>query len=119
MIEINRQGCHRIVILTRKWAIKMPNFTDGWRLFLTGLLANMQERVFSKAQWPELCPVIFSIPGGWLNIMPRVREMTDKEFRIFDVKDFLEKSDYVVPAEAKSNSFGWLNGHVVAIDYGS
>ncbi len=119
MIQIDRTGCHRIVVLTKNWAIKVPNFTDGWRLFLTGLLANMQERVFSKAQWPELCPVVFSIPGGWLNVMPKAKLMSDEEFCVFDASSFINKPDYRIPTELKSNSFGWLNGSIVVIDYGT
>lgn len=39
-------GTHRTVYLVRKLAIKVPVVSD-WRMFLTGLLANMQEARFS------------------------------------------------------------------------
>jgi hypothetical protein len=35
------------------------------------LLANMQERDLSKLGWPELCPVVFAVPGGRLVVMRR------------------------------------------------
>jgi hypothetical protein len=106
------------VLLVGNYAIKVPNFLSGWRLFLQGLLANMQERVFSAAGWPELCPVVASLPGGWLVVMRRVRVMTDAEFQQID-SSWLDRGDYVIPAELKPNSFGWLGEKLVAIDYGN
>jgi hypothetical protein len=117
--SINRQGCTRIVILTQRYAIKLPNFLDGWKLFLKGLLCNMQERQFAETRWEELCPVLWSIAGGWLVVMRRVREMTREEYLVFDSRAWAERGDYVVPCEHKANSFGWLDGRVVCIDYGS
>lgn len=118
-MKIDRTGCTRIVILWRGYAIKIPNVADGLRLYLKGRLANMQEVAFSKAGWPELCPVLFSLPGGYLLVMPRVRLMSDEEFMHFDAESWVEREDYRVPVERKSNSFGWLNGRLVAIDYGN
>jgi hypothetical protein len=92
----------------------------GWRLFLQGLLANMQEREFARAKWPELCPVLFSLPGGWLVVMRRARVMTDDEFAAFDAQAWAAASgQYCVPCELKADSFGWLGGRVVSIDYGN
>lgn len=118
-MEINRTGCTRIVFLVGDFAIKVPNFMDGWKLFLNGLLANMQERVFGETKWPKLCPVLFSIAGGWMVVMRRVREMTSEEFLVFDSKSWADAGDYLVPCEHKANSFGWLKGEVVCLDYGS
>jgi len=117
-MRIDRTGCTRIVILFGNYAIKLPCL-DEWRLFLHGLLANMQERRFSKEGWPELCPVVFSAPGGWLLIMKRAKEMTNQEFETFDSRAWSDRGDYIIPVEHKSNSFGWLNGEIVAIDYGN
>lgn len=114
-------GVTRKVLLIGDWAIKVPNF-DEWRLFLLGLLANMQEAAFSRAGWPELCPVLFSLPGGWLIVMRRARVLTDVEWTDMDEKfkrGFMQNSEYTVPAELKSDSFGWLNGRLVAVDYGN
>ena len=121
---INRQGCSRIVIVTRNSAWKIPAIYDSanhwsWKAFCQGMLANMQEVVFSKAGWPELCPVTFKLPLGLLVVMPRVEVMTSEEFAEWDVDNFVEKEDYCVPAEKKYNSFGWLNGRPVCIDYGN
>jgi hypothetical protein len=69
--------------------------------------------------WPELCPVLWSIPGGFLVAMPRAEvctddnEPTDEEYERLIVHE-----EYEVPAERKAESWGYLNGRLVAIDYG-
>jgi len=45
--------------------------------------------------------------------------MTDEEFEGFDYVGFVFGDDYNIPAEAKSDSFGWLDGKIVAVDYGN
>lgn len=90
-----------------------------WRLFLHGLLANMQEAKFSKTGWPELCPVLFAFPGGFLIVMRRARPLTRSEFDSLDLERWIEKEAYTIPAEPKMDSFGWLDGRLVAVDYGS
>lgn len=111
-------GSTRHVILVGEWAIKIPVIVE-WRLFLHGLLANMQENKFSKFGWPELCPVLWAIPGGFLLIMRRARVLTDCEFIKLDMVAWVDRGDYVISAEIKSDSFGYLNGKLVAIDYGN
>lgn len=112
-------GATRTVVLVGRWAVKVPSCRGGWRNFLIGLLANMQERTFSATGWPELCPVVFSLPGGWIVVMPRcepVGELTDEVYQ-----RMTKHADYEVPAENKDDSFGWLGGEggrLVAIDYG-
>lgn len=118
MIEINRQGCTRIVLLTKRYAFKIPNVVE-YRLMLYGLLANLQERQFSRARWPELCPVLFALPLGLLVVMPRVRIFTREEYLAFDLDTFREKENYKVPVEGKMDSFGWYQGCPVAVDYGN
>jgi hypothetical protein len=122
-MEIIRTGATRIVILTENYAFKIPNFLDGYRLFLHGLLANLQEvkwsAFISKTSYYELCPVLWSIPFGLLVVMPRVDLMTEEEFEKFDAEKFCDKPAYSIPVEHKPNSFGWLDGRIVAIDYGN
>jgi hypothetical protein len=117
--EWNRQGITREVFLVGRWAIKLPRVVYGWRMFLWGLLANMQERDFSRTGWPELCPVVWSIPGGWVVVMRRARPLTPSEWSDFRPYDFCNNGDRIIPAETKYDSFGVLNGQVVAVDYGS
>jgi hypothetical protein len=108
------------VYLIGRWAIKRPVFVE-WRLFLLGLLANMQEARFSRMQWPELCPVLFACPGGFFIVMRRAQGLSRSEFEAFsEMKylSFVDKPDYRVPVENKLDSFGWLDRRIVAVDYG-
>lgn len=114
----DQTGVTREVLLVGGYAIKIPKLIYGWRNFLQGLMANMQEVDFSRAGWPELCPIVFAVPGGWLTVMRRARVMTESEWVEFDVDTFCNGSN-IIPAEPKHDSFGWLDGKIVAIDYGS
>lgn len=117
-------GTTRTVILIGGYAIKIPVFTE-WRLFLSGLLANIQEVTFSRAGWPELCPVIWSIPGGWLVVMQRAEPLTREQFFALNYAEWIKggkdlpKGEWVIPVENKQDSFGYLDGRLVAVDYGS
>lgn len=113
-----KKGATRTVFLIFGLAIKTPS-TCSWKLFLCGLLGNMQESLFSKTKNPWLCPVLFSIPGGWLIVMRRARSLTFQEFESTDIKAWLDSSYYTIPTEIKIDSFGKLNGKLVVIDYGS
>lgn len=115
-----KRGCNRVVFLVGQWAFKFPRptghemCTSGWRNFLYGLLNNMNERETSGR--PGACPVIWSFPGGFLNVMPRVEELSEAEFFELDWVRFCKENSLKV--EPKRDSFGKLNGQVVAVDYG-
>jgi len=111
-------GCTRTVLLIGNFAFKFPSVFE-WRLFLLGLLANMQERLFWTMCSDKLCPVVWSIPCGLLVVMRRAKELTEDEWAEFDVESWLKDGDYPVPAEPKIDSFGWLDGRIVAVDYGN
>ena len=113
-----RYGTTRNVFLIGGLAVKLPSFCE-WRLFLLGLLANMQERKFSATRWPELCPVVFSIPGGFIVVMRRAQPLTRKEFDAIDLEAWANKDEYRIPIEYKMDSVGWLDYNLVAIDYGN
>lgn len=131
-MKIDRTGCTRIVLLTKRYAIKIPNFIDGYKSLLNGLLANLEEREFSKLNYKQLCPILFSLPLGLINVMPKVKILSDEEFTIslldefdiFSVEDSEYKLDivcngYFIRVENKANSFGWLNEKLVCVDYGN
>ena len=65
------------------------------------------------------CPVVFSLPGGFLAVMKKAQILTWEEFCAFDYESFRERHSYEIPAENKADSFGWLNGEIVAVDYGN
>jgi hypothetical protein len=117
-VEWKRGGVSREVICIGRWALKIPKLTRGWRQFLIGLLANMQERDLSKLGWPQLCPVAFALPGGWLVVMHRATPLTDEQAESLDPLSILSRDDYAIPAEPKASSFGVLGGRIVVVDYG-
>lgn len=117
MIEIKTNGVTRLVILTKNYAIKIPNFCRGWRMFLHGLICNMHEKMFSDTKWEQLCPIVFAVWGGWLVVMKRARPLTDEEWNSFDCETFVKEPN-LIPVETKRCSFGVLNGKIVAVDYG-
>jgi hypothetical protein len=114
-----KQGATRYVLLTKWYAIKIPRLSE-WRLCLQGLLANMQETLWWKGMKHEkLCPVLFSIPGGFLIVMPRATPLSRTEYVALDFDDFADQEDFVIPVEDKQDSFGILQGRIVAVDYGT
>jgi hypothetical protein len=118
--EWKKTGATREVFFVGRWAVKVPKITRGWYQFLCGLLANIQERELSKLNRRELCPVSFSLPGGWLVVMPKATPLTDQQLETFDMLEFLMPDDgLALPVEPKGNSFGMLDGRIVAVDYGS
>lgn len=103
------KGTTRIVFLIGKYAVKLPRIYN-WKMFLRGLVANMNEALFSGV-WDELCPVRFSFPGGFMIIMDRAEPVDDV--------DLTKLPEVIVNmAETKPNNYGLLNNKLVAIDYG-
>jgi len=51
--------------------------------------------------------------------MKYARPLTEKEWKGMNVDQWMHREDYSIPVEPKINSFGVLNGNIVAIDYGS
>lgn len=119
-----RRGITREVLLLGPVALKFPS-ARSWRLFLQGLLANMQEKRFSHVS-KNLCPVTTILPGGFCNAMPRVLPLSEADFsRLWDndgapMARLIVDNQTELPIEfSKPDSFGWLNGRIVAVDYGS
>lgn len=115
-----RKGSSREVVLIGQWAIKFPKLYS-WETFLWGLLANMQEIQFSKLNWPELCPIIWYIPGGFLVVMPRCKILIRNDFceeKINEIFTNAKLHNRCLPVEMKPDSWGFLNGRLIAVDYG-
>jgi len=111
-----KRGMTREVFLIGRYAFKIPSFRS-YRLFLRGILGNIQEKEFSTMKDDRMCPVIFSTPLKFLIVMPRCTEsnLSKKEA----VKLSKSKEWFSVPVEGKPCSFGYYKGKLVAIDYGS
>lgn len=113
-----KRGATRNVLLAGRFAFKFPS-CRSWRLFLNGLLGNMQEAEFARAGWPKLCPVVFSLPYGFLTVMRRAEPLPDDVWRGLDVQAWASEEGHTIPVEPKQDSFGVLDGRIVAVDYGS
>lgn len=114
-----KQGATRNVFLTKRYAIKLPRWSE-WRLFLQGLLGNMQEVNFwRQLKSNKLCPVVFSVAGGFLVVMARASEFSCSDYADFNFDSFVEADGWTIPVENKQSSFGWFQGRIVAIDYGT
>lgn len=113
------KGSTRWCFVLGDYAIKIPSL-HSYTNFLNGLLANMNECKFSKCiDFSEkLCPVFFSIPFGFLVVMPLVRVLKKGELSNEYLINFCECNNGVLPAEIKHDSFGYLKGKLVCIDYG-
>jgi len=116
------KGATRTVLLIGNVAIKVPrlfSWAACWRNFLLGLIANMQEAEWGRTGYPEFCPVLFSIPGGFMVVMRRADPLTQEQYDAIDFEAFAKKPDYYVFVEPKIENMGLLDGRVVAVDYGN
>lgn len=123
-----KHGTTRTVLLTKQYAFKFPT-TKSWPMFLCGLLANIQERKFSKMKGLPLCPVIFYLWGGFFSVMPRVQVKSKFDPDCYTFLQMFNKKVALMPevdkrviygiVEQKIDSVGMLNGEIVAVDYGS
>lgn len=110
------RGITRTVLLTGRWAIKVPSLrTHGegargmlWSL-CRGVLANLSEIEWSGS--PGTCPVHRTM-AGLINVYPRcmpvTHDPTDREY---------EAIGLLGPMDRKPRNVGWLNGHLVWLDY--
>jgi hypothetical protein len=111
------RGATREVILTKNYALKVPSIRS-WELFLCGLLSNMSEKTWSGFS-EHLCPVLRALPGGFLNVMPRVDTFDSHLDDGLYEEIFGEKEDYTLEfVENKPHHFGYYQGLIVAVDYG-
>lgn len=106
-------GVTRSVLITRRWAIKIPRIGRSGRGALwaiaNGVLANLSEREWSHID--GVCPVVWSL-FGLVNIYPRcvpVQPLPGFDYRA--VAPDLPRID------ARAHNLGRLNGRVVWVDY--
>jgi len=114
-------GATRYVLIACGYALKFPR-VSSWRSFCAGMLHNMNERAFSAMNIDLLCPVVASVPGGFLNVMPVCHVSTDcGPLRIWrSAAEQHEQSGVLLGiVEMKPDSVGLLHGRPVAVDYGT
>lgn len=117
-VRINRRGITRTVIITTRYAIKVPSLRGGslggarGRLggFARGLLANQSEYQWHDFEpWAgKVAPVLRSWLGGFVQVYPRCEPVAvDALLPLLDPD----------PGDHKLENFGVLNGRVVRVDY--
>lgn len=113
-MNIVRTGITREVIITNKYAIKIPKIAYGLKHFLLGWGANINENFLWQASEYDirLCPVKRKLLFGLVLIMHRVDKVceTEEEVNYRQFKDF--------PGDSKPDNFGVLKGRIVKLDYG-
>jgi hypothetical protein len=123
-MRINRTGATRIVIECNSVVIKLPNILNGWHHFLLGILANINENkcwkwnsgTFEKGHSHLLCPVLWCSWGGWILVMKKVDSvLTLDEGWELDILPHIKH----FPGDDSGNNYGFLDGRIVKIDYGS
>jgi hypothetical protein len=135
MIQRKTAGITRTVYLVGDIAIKVANGRYTWQHWLKGLIANLKERERHTYNLPQLCPVLWSDPWGVVVVQRRAATLTDEQharlfgaeapepgggwyyMEFFDTPEFKEKFGNWIPTENKPDSFGYLDGRLVAVDY--
>lgn len=116
-----KRGITREVFLIGKYAFKLPSVRNWW-LFLEGLQCNMNEKERQYCS-DQFCPIVFSLPGGFLNVMKRCTPLKVYDYeemnKVFYLSKETEEGNVHRYVENKQCSFGILNGKLVAVDYGS
>jgi hypothetical protein len=118
-VRLIRTGITRTVLLTRRYAIKVPSLRGGSasggsraRLasFARGVLANHSEFQWSSYEpWQGLvAPVLHSWLAGVVQVYPRCGSLPDGVRVPPLVPD---------PGDAKPDNFGVLDGRYVRVDY--
>jgi len=107
-------GSFRTVFVFGDVVVKVPRVRH-WGAFIGGLAMNIQESLRYRYAEPgePLCPVIWSVPGGWLLVMRYCEPVTLEELCDDERRTFAE-----LGIELRPSNLGRLSdGRVVAIDY--
>lgn len=116
---INKKGCTRWVICIDNVAFKFPALTN-WRMFNLGRKANIKEweRSWLSDQRISYAKTLLCVRGGLLNIQQRAKMFSRSEW-LDRAGDIIIVKDVMFPhVEMKMDSFGYINGKIVAVDYG-
>ncbi|EBY9763854.1 hypothetical protein D5W64_12145 [Salmonella enterica subsp. enterica serovar Saintpaul] len=128
MFTINKCGATRLVILTKRYAIKLPSFYS-FEHFLLGLLANITEhkwRVIAENPDSHLCPSILGTRTGLFIVMRRCEPVNHRGLYFVELERLRVLSPSVTKiapefylSDAKPENFGYYKGRFVKLDYGS
>lgn len=120
------EGVTRKVFIFSKFVVKIPNFKE-LRLFLSGILANLQEKQWSGIH-PDLARVLFCSWFGLVLVMEKAEvcaermgedeswgpfiEMLEERYKDDEFKEF-------ILSDGKPYNWGYIGNRLVKIDYGS
>ena len=117
-MKIDRKGCTRIVILTKNYAIKIPNFLVCHLHFLQGCYSNWSERHYCKIMknMPEFLDLVApSLFCSWFGLIQIQRRCTPKLEHLTDEE--IEKYKDLHNGDFKKENFGYYNNKLVCLDY--
>ena len=121
MFKIER-GATRIVFIFKTFVIKIPSFKQ-YNLFLHGLLANLQENLWT-GQHPDLAKVHFCGKLGFFLVMEKA-EVLSNHVDWGETLDGLrekykddELSEFML-SDFKPSNWGYVNCMLKKIDYGN
>ena len=103
-------GCTRTVFLFKNNVLKIPRAHHGWKFFLLGIIANLNEKEWSSYGLEMLAPVKFCSPFGLFLIMQRAEELKGTEIDYDKFKS--------IPLDPHEANFGLIDGKIVCFDYG-
>lgn len=119
-------GATRKVFIFNNIVIKTPNMKE-YRLFINGILSNLQEKEFSKIGRKDLAKVIFCDKLGLFLIMKKLNEV-DVNINWIEFRNKLEEiyqneddnMKQFMLSDMKPSNWGYdENGMLVKIDYGN
>lgn len=125
-MKVNRTGGTRIVIITNKYAIKLPRF-NSWKAFVQGMLSNMTEGQWKGYDNKYLCPIAYSNRFGLIVVMHKAEPIECDELFKHDLQKLYDDVDSdehrtldrdFFEYDAFPKNFGYYKGKLVKIDYG-
>lgn len=125
-MKVNRTGGTRVVLITKKYAIKFPRF-NSWKAFVQGMLSNMTEGQWKGYDNKHLCPIAYSNRFGLMVVMHRAEPVEDEELfnsNLQKLYDDVDSDEYrtldrdFFEYDAFPKNFGYYKGKLVKIDYG-
>jgi hypothetical protein len=117
-----KSGATRKVFVFRKFVVKVPNIQ--YRLFLYGILANLQERLWS-GQHPDLARVLWCDPLGLVLFMEKAEIVKNNDhdggalFKQLEAKYADDELREFLLSDCKSGNWGYIGDRLVKVDYGN
>ena len=120
-IELIRCGCTRNVVLFWKYAIKTPSLSST-KLFRLGLIHNKKEKTVTRLKITKsISPVVFSF-FDFIVVSKRAERVSHVGLFFLDLAELSAKNpnlSWFFMRDAKPCNFGYINGRLVKVDYGS